>query len=298
MAQLFDTQRLLTSISGHPIMSKSLKYREEELLRKISELPEDSIEAKVKLLFHGRPVLGSMGIDASFAGKLVPHVEKMVNARFFQKYGATIKAKNKKEKLQFTKLYLTALPKGSFGIELTKLNDQNLFDNAQYAETLKEIATIIDASAKSDDQFTEAINDSPAQTLTSLKEFLHLIADHDAGVTIETGSSKYDLSIDAAKEAYDRVNSVIDEERIVTFQGYLRGLLLESWKFDFIRSDGRKISGYISDDTSEEDALLFLSSYLNKEALVTFEETKITFNTGKTKTTYKLLHITSLSGNV
>jgi len=189
MAQLFDTQRLLTSISGHPIMSKSLKYREEELLRKISELPEDSIEAKVKLLFHGRPVLGSMGIDASFAGKLVPHVEKMVNARFFQKYGATIKAKNKKEKLQFTKLYLTALPKGSFGIELTKLNDQNLFDNAQYAETLKEIATIIDASAKSDDQFTEAINDSPAQTLTSLKEFLHLIADHDAGVTIETGSS-------------------------------------------------------------------------------------------------------------
>jgi len=55
----------------HPLMSVAFAEREEELRPMLSALPLGSKEARTVLFFSGELVPGAMGIDASFAGRVL-----------------------------------------------------------------------------------------------------------------------------------------------------------------------------------------------------------------------------------
>lgn len=289
--QLLDVRRLLTSLGDEPFMSIALKYRETELKREIEKLDNAPTEAKVELLFSGKPVMGSMGIDITFAGKVVPSFQKMVSTFFTQKNASQLRKKTKEQKQRISKLYLTALPRGSFGLELRKLEHEDLFEEALLAETLVEITNLVGASASSDEEFEQVLPETPVQTLKNLKEFLNTVSSEKAGLSIESGNNKVELTSGEARQAFERVNATVTEETNITMEGVFRGILLDSWRFDFQPVDGKRVSGRIGDEVSEDNAQMYNRNYTNKNVLVELEQSIIIFKDKKPRKVFKLLSI-------
>ena len=292
--QLLDTQKMLKMVENHPVMGPSLKQIVLELQSKIDLIPIDQKEAKVVLLFSGKPVLGSLGIDAFFIGKVLSPFQNMVETDFAQRNKGKVAGRGPAKKYKESQLFITALPRGSFGIELTKLQNQNLFDEVQLSETLVHLTNLIDASAKSDEDFAVAIDNTSARTITSLQEFLGVISNEDAGITIESGGIRCELTQEAARIAFNRVSTTKTDEVPINFDGTLRGATLDSWRFDFTSIEGDKISGRISDELSEDEVKLYLTNYLDTICTATFELSTIVFKNGRMKKTYQLVDIKSM----
>lgn len=293
--QIIETQKLIDIIGEHPVMTFSLKQKLAELQAKLEAIPIGYKEAKVILFFSGKPVLGSEGIDAFFAGKVLPPFQDMISTDFAQrkhgKVGGRGQAKSQKE----AQLFITALPRGSFGIELTKLENQNLFDDSELADTLVHVTGLIEASAKSDEDFAAAIDETSPRTIKDLKHFLEVVSSEHAGVTIESGGIRCELSEEAARIAFDRVSVMQTEEKEVTIEGVLRGATLDSWRFDFTPNDGKRFSGRISDELTEDDVKGFIVGFLDKNCNAIFEESTVTFKNSIPKKVYKLLGVKSRS---
>jgi hypothetical protein len=288
--QLQETERLLKLIGDHPIMSFSLLQKANEIRNQLELIPLDQKEAKIVLFFSGKPVIGSQGIDAQFAGKVLPPFQNMVKTDFAQRVHGKVGERGPSKKNNQSQLFITALPRGSFGIELTKLENQNLFDETELADTLVHLTNLIEASAKSDDDFAVALEDVPARTIKSLEDFLKIVTDEEAGVTIESGGTRCELSVEAARIAYDRVSATKTNEDTITIPGVLRGVMFDSWRFDFTSNEGKKLTGRFSEDLSEEEVQGFVK-YLNQNCSGSFQESKVVFKNGHERFRYELQSI-------
>jgi hypothetical protein len=72
-------------------------------------------------LVEGRPVYGSMGIDASFAGRMLEPFQSMVMADYADRWHGVLGSRGRRPGEAQAKLLLTGLPRGSFGLELAPL---------------------------------------------------------------------------------------------------------------------------------------------------------------------------------
>lgn len=290
LVQLLDTERMLGIVGNHPVMSVSLNQRADALRRQIDEIPLDKKEAKVALFFSGKPVIGSAGIDAYFTSKVLQPFQNMVKTDFAQRIMGKIGGRGPAKGSSESQLFITSLPRGSFGIELTKLQGQTLFGETEMADTLVHITSLIEAAAKSDEDYAVALSDAPARTIKSLGDFLKVVSDDEAGVTIESGGIRVSLSVEDARIAYNRVSTTQLSEDTVSIQGVLRGVMLNSWRFDFTPFTGEEFSGRFSDDLSEDEVKSFLA-YLDQPCSALFEESKVVFKNGQLRTRYTLLSV-------
>lgn len=288
--QILETERMVDRVKDHPVMSFSLKQRLDKLKQLITEIPLDNIEPSVALFFSGGPVLGSLGIDTEFLGKALLPFQKMVRADLAQRSHKTMGARGQVKNANDAKLYLTALPRGSFGVELKKLENNNLFDELQLSESLNHVVRLVEASAKSDEEFASSLDNISQRTITGLGEFLQVLHNERASVTIESGSARTTLSVEDVNGAYSRVASASAKQDEVEVQGKLRGILLESWKFDFVTQE-QKIIGAISNELTEDEVSLLNATYFNKDCIAVFDKTTVTLRNGRIKDSYVLKDI-------
>ncbi len=291
MVQLLQTQRVLETIGDHPIMSFSLKQKEKRLLEQLEKIPVDKKDTKVVLLFSGNPVKGSLGIDALFIGKVTVPFQNMVTAEFAYRADGRVGKRGQLNKQNESRLFLTALPRGSFGIELSKLGSSDLFEDNQMSDSLSHITKLIESSTKSDEDFAVELEGTTPRTINSLKDFFKVVADDQAGVTIESGGIRCELSPIAVKKGYDRVSGTITSELPKTITGILKGILLESWKFDFIDEQGKIITGRIDENLTEEQVSKFITDFFNKSCKAVLKEGKVLFKNGSERVSYILSNI-------
>lgn len=290
-AQIVDTERLLEMVLDHPLMSEGLIERMNLLKQELESLPKESFEPKVQLLFSGNAVFGSQGIKSTFVSKTTIPFQEMVKTqvalvRFGRvgKRGQAIKGAN-------TDLYLTALPVGSFGVELSQLQTSDLFDSMDVSNAMKEVMTLIVNCSTDDETFETAIEKTPKRNLTNLKKFLQEIVEENSVLKIESGELGVELAKEKIVEAFQRVSSTVDEENEVVINGIFRGLLLDSGKFEIQDEDGKKLSGFISEELGEEQLIDYDRTFLNNTCIIHLRIHKTKFKTGNEKTDYELLEI-------
>ncbi len=289
--QLLETKRMLEMVGDHPVMSVSLKQKAKDLMEQLEEIPVDKKDTKVVLLFSGNPVKGSWGIDASFIGKVTVPFQNMVTAEFGHKlYGKVGKRGLLKNENQ-SRLFLTALPRGSFGIELSKIDSNDSFEDDQLADSLVHVTKLTESSYKSDEDFAAELEGTTPRTIQSLKDFLKVISDEHAGVTIESGGIRCELTPATVKNAFERVSMTITTEKEITARGILKGILLDSWKFDFMFSDGKTITGNIDEGLTEAQVSKFITKYFNKQCNAFLKEGKVLFKNGREKISHVLVSI-------
>ncbi len=83
----------------------------------------------------------------------------------------------------------------------------------------------------------------------------------------------------------------ITTEKEITARGILKGILLDSWKFDFMFSDGKTITGNIDEGLTEAQVSKFITKYFNKQCNAFLKEGKVLFKNGREKISHVLVSI-------
>ena len=291
-AQILDTERMLELVGDHPLMSESLKDKINNLKEKLSAFSTDLIEPKIRLLFSGDAVKGSLGIKSKFVSKTIKPIQELIKTQTalvrFGAVGQRGKAKNSAN----SELYLTSLPTGSFGVELSQLEHNDLFDEQDVSKAIKQVVDLIGASTESDESFEKAVENTPKRNLTNLKSFLKTVSDANSILKVETGSFGVNISEKEIKEGYERVNATDNQEDEIFVNGILRGFLLDSGKFEILTEQGEPITGIIYPEIPEEQLIEYDKKYLNKKCRIHLLTHKTTFITGREKISYELVEIT------
>lgn len=292
--QLIESKELLAGVEDHPLMANAFQERVEELEEEIAELPIGQKEPRTVLFFSGDPVQGSIGIDASFAARVLGPFQNIVATEHAHRWHGIVGSRGRRVGEAESRLMITGLPRGSFGFELTKADNDELFEEDQLAETLAHVTRLLESASRSDEDFAGELDEASPRSIPSLKDFLSVVSQGKAGLSVESGDLRCSLSPNQAVEAFERVSGTVTNDETIEEIGTFNGVLLDSWKFDFATQDGRKISGKLADEITEEGAVEIGRDFLKKKCVATFEKTTVLFKNGRIRTTHKLLGLKTL----
>jgi hypothetical protein len=289
--QLQEMERLKQVTAGHPLMSHALSIREKELLEQAQSLPLGEKEPRAVLFFTGEPVMGSLGIDAAFASRVMEPFQKMVAADYNHRWLGRAGGRGIRQSESHSRLMLTGLPRGSFGLELTAIPNTDLFAEHELADSLYHITRVVDASVRSDEDFASELTETSPKVVPSLKVFLEVIAKARAGLRLESGDLRSEMTPEQASRAFERVSETQNEDEDVDITGTFKGVLLESWDFNFTAMDGEPIKGKIGQELSEDQVIEFNTRYFNQQCVASLLKTTVSFKNGRSRVTYQLQNI-------
>jgi hypothetical protein len=289
--QILQLEGLLDMVKDHPTASIPLRERLEDLQNELNAFKIPDTEASVQLVFHGGPVMGSAGIDADFLAKTVHGFQELVKDNYSHRIFGKIGKRGKANLTDESKLYLTALPRGSFGVELTKLSNSNLFDEGQLANSISQVSQLVRTSATDAEAFSEAIVETPGRILSNLKKFLEPISKNDAGIQIDTGALSFKLSKDDIKQAYIRVNDMTENEQENIISGIFMYALPESRKFEFKTTNEEILTGKVSAKVSQDELIRFNQDFPMTNCNARFIVKELFFQSVKKKTAYTLVDL-------
>ncbi|TWR30370.1 hypothetical protein FPZ43_05360 [Mucilaginibacter pallidiroseus] len=293
-SQIIDTEKMLELVKDHPLMSISLTERLTLLKNKLSEISADIIEPSITLLFSGNAVRGSVGIKSSFVSKILLPFQEIVKTQSALVRFGNVARRGQAKSSPYTELFLSSLPVGSFGIELRKLDSQDLFAEIDVAYAMKEVIQLIKDTSESDEKFEKVLSKTPKRNLSNLKKFLKEVSNEQSFLEMESGELHAEISKESVTAAYFRVAEAIDSEEEIQIEGILRGFLLDSWKFEIQDSNGKHISGSISDDLSEAELIEFDQRFLNNDCKLHLRKFTTKFKTGNENEEYELLGISEM----
>jgi len=293
--QLLDTQRLKGMAGQHPLMSVAFAERERELNEQIAAIPLGSKESRAVLFFSGEPVHGSLGIDATFASRVLEPFQNMVMADYADRWHGKVGDRGRRHGEAQSRLLLTGLPRGSFGLELARAENDDLFVDGELADTLAHVTRLVDAAARSDEDFAAELGESAPRVVQNLKSFLEVIAKGKAGLRLESGDYRCEMTPVQANGAFIRVAETTASDETVLVSGILKGVLLESWEFDFSSDDAEVIAGKIADSLTEDQVIAFNREFFNQRCVATLVKTTVVFRNGRVRTTYRLTGVESLA---
>jgi len=167
----------------------------------------------------------------------------------------------------------------------------DLFTDQQLADTLVDLAKIVDAAKESDEKFAATFSNPSPRLLQGLTSFLHIISEWGAGLRLLAGEAEATLTHAQATEAYDRVSGTTSETGIEELWGTFRGATLDSGRFDFRSQQGRIISGGISEEIPEEE-VADINRLTNKQCLALFSVATLTTRSGVSRKRYELASLT------
>lgn len=292
--QLTETQNLLEQSKDSELMSLSLSYRIEDIKEQLKELEDsDQKEAKIRFLFAGNAVLGSIGIKSSFASKTINSVQGMIKTQMiYDTYGEEYVGKRGKlGKTNIGEMFLTGLPQGSFGFELSLMNNEDLFAENYAANSIKGVMDIIQATATNQDLYEQLVSNRPGRMFTYLKDFFKELTSENSMLKMESGSHYVELSTDDNLTGYARISSTTCRESNLVINGVFKGAFVESGKFEFLDEDGNIKHGKISEDFDENMIVEYIKRFSNENCIMTILERNFIFKNGKENTSYELINI-------
>jgi hypothetical protein len=269
-------------------MSVALAERERELIEKIAALPLGNKEARTILFFSGEPVQGSMGIDVSFAGRVLEPFQSMVMADYADRWHGSVGSRGRRHGEAQSRLILTGLPRGSFGLELARADNDDLFGESQLADTLAHVTRLVESAGLSDEDFAEELDETAPRVIQNLQEFLEVVAKGKAGLRLESGDFRCSMNPVEANEAFTRVAGTITNEELIKIPGVFKGVLLESWRFDFVTDDNHSVGGKIDENLTEEQMIGLSRQFFNERCQASLLKTTVIFKNGRERTTYTL----------
>jgi hypothetical protein len=209
--------------------------------------------ASLALYFGGKPVFGSRGIAADFAGKALEEFQEIVSRQFAKNEIGPLGERGKIPMKDVTTLMVTGVAQGSFGFLLDELNDQTQFIDTTLKEMVSQVLRIIEsAGALNEAEFEEAADTLDPRTLSALKDFF---TDLDSsGATIRLVDDLRDVSLDevAVRRARARMEATQIDEEDSEITGKLMGFLPEHRRFEISMQSGEMIYGSATKESTAQ----------------------------------------------
>ena len=252
--ELAGLEALLSEMPDDPFSKPLLESRIRSLQTELDSELAGPRTPETELLFSGKAVFGSAGIDAKFASHVLHSYQDMLNSHYAAKRHGHVGRQGRRAGEKESRLYLTALPRGSFGFVLSQPYSEDMLSALQVSEGMEQLASLVEAAALGDNTFTDTVTHFHPRVLKALGRFLYSLASQDASVVIRAGRKQASLDLNQIREAHQRAVTAKAETRIDLINGTFKGLLLESWKFDFLPETGPLITGLVAEDVTEEKA--------------------------------------------
>lgn len=293
-AEIVGAQKMFELVRNHPLMGDAMAEKVLMLQEELANLPNEIIEAKISILFSGKAVNGSIGIKSSFVSRAIkPFLEMIKTQAAIVKFG-TVARRGPVRAYTNSDLFITALPMGSFGLELSHLDSHDLFQESEISRAMKDVIRFIDNVSMNDDQFEIAIENTPKRNLSNLKAFLKEVSTENSVIKMESGELGVIISEQRVIDAYTRVSETIKEDDQKEISGTWRGILLDSGRFQILDSTHKIISGTISENLLEEDLINLDKTYLNKPCKIILHIIKTKFKTKNENIYYELIDVQPL----
>ncbi|MGI2882241.1 hypothetical protein ACRTDO_15825 [Vibrio furnissii] len=249
-ADKYAVENLLNESIEYGDFVGEIQYRERLSLlnEQIENLKADvSTNASVALFFGGAPVLGSQGIEASFAGNALNKFQELINKSFANKESGALGERGKVPLKRNSNLMVTQVVKGSFGFVLDEVTDQVEITETALKNTVEDVLTMINVSAQNDqEEFEHLIDSLDKRVLHSLKDFFKVLDKAKSTIRLVGDNTEFCLDANLVHRARERVESTNITEENEEISLILTGYLPEHCRFEGITKTGESLHGSVS----------------------------------------------------
>lgn len=244
-----------------PVGSIQYEQRKQELEQDIMELRDVEMhQASLALYFGGKPVFGSRGIAADFAGKALEHFQELVSKQFAKAELGALGERGRVPLKDLTTLMVTGVTQGSFGFLLDELSDQEQMFDTALKEMVSEVMNVIESAGSVDELvFEEAAETLDPRTLMALRDFFVGLDSSAATVRIVDDERDFSLDEGAVHRARVRTEATQIEEEDTEISGTLIGFLPEHRRFELQTPSGETIYGSATKESTEQYSLTLQS---------------------------------------
>lgn len=255
------------------------------------------LAASVALFFGGKPVIGSSGIKADFAGKILNDFQELINKVFANIEFGVLGKRGRVSHTASSQLMITHIAKGSFGFVLDEISEQNDLTETALKTVVDEVADLIEKTAAVEQTGFDAIlGEIDNRTLISLRDFFSELDKNDATLRLVEGDREYFLDESSVQRGRERTENLSIEETSEELVGVLSGFLPDHKKFELNTNEGVSIFGSVSQAAAEAYANMLQSGNIpiNKMWKVKVNLRTVKPINGVEKLRYKLLEFITL----
>jgi hypothetical protein len=230
------------------------KERLVEISDEIEKLSKEfSPYASVALYFSGKPVLGSRGIMAEFAGKTLENFQEIVSRTYAANVLGVLGERGRVPLKQNTDLMITGLTHGSFGFVLEELSDQDELHDTALKDIISSVSDmIISTGSENESDFERVTELLDARTLISLRDFFKNMDSSEATIRLIDDNSEFILDNHAISRGRMRTEAMEINEKPESITGTLKGFLPDHKRFEILDSIGNTIYGTASKEATEQ----------------------------------------------
>lgn len=283
---------LRASSDDDPLGNWSLESRVADIRAQLESLTAEKHHAEVTLLFYGRPVSGSRGIDAEFAGKALQSYQSAISKRMNSLTGRALGRRGPIPERSLSRMNIVDVVHGSFGFRLEEDNDAlQMFDTSlkDAVDSVSKILTGI--SSPSEKDFEQAIDEIDGRTFISIKSLIEIIRNEEARFKILTDDIEQEFDDLRIERAYQRVERTIIDEEEQVISGILVGILPVARRFEFHQDSADRIINGPIDVHLSTDFLERIENdeqFIGKPSLAVVRVRTVRRPDGREKTEYTL----------
>lgn len=322
-AELAGLKSLLQTAPPHKLATPMLRNRIAAIEKSILVIDASSSEIpQTELFFKGGAAVDSQGLELRFASKILTDYQKTVTEHYAAKYQEGYTGAAFPTAADETKLYLTELPRGSFGLQLTWLESASTdrdeirgdeqaeliptqsvegdipSTSAQVATVMAEITEVLrNVAAPTTSQADPFASLSPP-VLAALDRFLHTVWETGGSLRMVTGLAETELNHHQIDDALHRLFSLARQKKVAeetaVLEGIFGGVLLDAWEFNFRPAQARAIRGRIRTDLPRAEAAMLNHRFTDKRVAAKIKVTTTTWPNGDKRKAYELLDIKPL----
>ena len=273
-------RRLIDQTDESAVIARmSLEARLEEVQEQLEAYEGRSSHlVNASLTFRGSPVVGSLGIDAAFGPDAVKSFATAVSLVGASKHGPLASTGRVPHSEEY-RLMITNIARGSFGFEIEEASQQPALagESTPVEMAIGEVKAILEASVGTDEQLSEAIDETDRRAIGAIKAFLKTVADSDAVCALEFGGDVFRFAdVAQVRRSENRLSEDNIQEDVVTLTGYFEGFLpvsrraefhIEETTADFLsEAVGTVISGKVED--AVDDAVGDINEFLKHQVRI------------------------------
>lgn len=257
-AEINAVSQLLESAqsAGDFVGEIQLQHRLKKLNGHLEELRRHTLKdnsASVAIFFGGKPVLGSKGIAAEFAGSALEQFQTLVSKTFAKNEVGQLGSRGKVPFKAQSELMVTGLARGSFGFILDEMSEQTESEASELSHVIDHATHLLrDTAAQDEAVFERLVEELDARTLLALKNLFSNLYSNEATIRVVEGDLDVVIDAVAVRRGKIRTEAISIEEKTTEVSGVLEGLLPEHRKFEIREDSGNLVYGSVSKEAVEQ----------------------------------------------
>ena len=201
--------------------------------------------AHTRLLFDGNRVVGTRGIDVTFAAKSLQEYQNIITLEHLSRQEKPIPSSGPIPWLPETALMLIDMPRGSVGFELIEEGAGTRVTPSPLAGVVNDVTALLDAAATGDDEYTELAVDFDARVIRHAHDLFSEVKRVGAIMKLESNGREYIFEDERLEQAVERTAVPPRQTEEIRKGGVLIGFLPTGRRFEFRTEDGAMLKGKI-----------------------------------------------------